>query len=228
MKCPHCNVAFIDRDHQVFRVEEYEDESFCLIARICPICKQVIVELSYDRVQQENLANLLGRALTGVGSAQSRRPFRQWTKLIWPTGVARDPVPVEVPEEYAKDYKEAALVLAAGSANASAALSRRCLQNIIRHELGVNRPNLYQEIEEVLNDPDTHSQIKSSLHYLRELGNFAAHPEKGNNTGAIVDVEEGEAEWCLDTIEMLFEIYFVRPAKDEEMRAIIDAKKSQI
>ena len=226
MKCPHCNVAFIDRDRRVFKVEEYEDESYYLVARICPVCQQVIVELSLDRVQQGNFLDLLARALTGGGPAQSGRPLRQWTKLIWPTGIVRDPVPTEVPEEYAKDYKEAALVLAAGSANASAALSRRCLQNMIRHKIGVNRQNLYQEIEEVINDPNAHSQVKSSLHYLRELGNFAAHPEK-NGVGAIVDVEEGEAEWCLDTIEVLFEIYFVRPARDEEMRKLIDAKITQ-
>ena len=225
MICPHCKVAFIDRDSKAFKVEEYETESYYLVARICPICKKIIVELSYDRIRSENIAEFLARAFNSGKPVQSRRPFREWTKLVWPTGVARDPVPEEVPEEYAKDYNEAGLVLAAGSANASAALSRRCLQNIIRHQLKVEKRTLHQEIEAVINNPDTHSQVKESLHYLRELGNLAAHPEKFNTTGEIVDVEEGEAEWCLDVIEVLFEIYFVRPAKDEAMRNAIDAKK---
>ena len=190
------------------------------------MCKQIIVELSHERLKPEGLGEFLNRAFTGR-PGQSPRPFRDWTKLIWPRGVARNPVPVEVPPEYAKDYEEAGLVLAAGSANASAALSRRCLQNILRHKLGITASNLNSEIKEVIDRIDTHSEVKASLHYLRELGNFAAHPGKSNNTGEIVDVEPDEAEWCLDVIEVLYEIYFVRPAKDAAMRDALDAKKAQ-
>lgn len=32
--------------------------------------------------------------------------------MIWPKGVARSPLPPEVPEKYAEDYKEACLILA--------------------------------------------------------------------------------------------------------------------
>ena len=228
MICPHCKIAFMDDHRRTFKVEEFTDESYYLIARICPVCKQIIVELSHERMRPQTFQEFLGRALTSkLLPGQEPRPFRDWTKLVWPRGVARNPVPAEVPGEYAKDYEEAGLVLAAGSANASAALSRRCLQNILRHKLGVTGTNLFAEIEEVVNDPTTHSEVRDSLHYLRELGNFAAHPEKSNNAGAIVDVEEDEAEWCLDVIEMLYEIYFVRPAKEAVMRDILDAKMAR-
>ena len=228
MRCPHCSVAFIDRDHKVLKVEEFENESYYIIARICPTCKKIVVELSLERIQEENIITLLGNALTGGKSVPRRRPFREWATLVWPRGVARESAPEEVPEEYSKDYEEACLVLSAGSANASAALSRRCLQNILRNELGVSKPTLYKEIEEVISDPATHSEVKGSLHYLRQLGNLAAHPMQSGNTGEIVDVDEGEAEWCLDVIEILFEIYFVRPAKDDEMRKAIAAKIAKI
>jgi len=52
-----------------------------------------------------------------------------------------------------------------------------------------------------------------ALHHIRIIGNFAAHPEKTVNTGAIVDVEPGEAEWTLDVLESLFDFNFVRPAQ---------------
>ena len=110
--------------------------------------------------------------------------------------------------------------------NASAALSRRCLQNIIRNKLGVKRNRLADEIREVCKDPSTPSYISESLDYLRKVGNFAAHPDKNENTGLIVPVEPEEAEWCLDVLTMIFEFYFVRPARDAEMRRAIDAKKT--
>lgn len=56
------------------------------------------------------------------------------------------------------------------------------------------------------------SDIADGLHVLREFGNFAAHPLKDAATGMIVDVEPGEAEWMLDIIERLFDLYFVGPA----------------
>ena len=42
---------------------------------------------------------------------------------------------------------------------------------------------------------------------------------KSTNTGAIVDVETGEAEWNLDVVDLLFDFYFVQPA--------ISAKRKQ-
>lgn len=64
---------------------------------------------------------------------------------------------------------------------------------------------------------------------IREVGNFAAHPTKSQRTGEIVPVEFGEAEWCLDVLEMLLDFYFVRleanRKKLEDMnRKLTDAK----
>lgn len=51
--------------------------------------------------------------------------------LFWPQSIARDPLPSTVPEHIAQDYVEATLVLPF-SPKASAALSRRCLQTVLR------------------------------------------------------------------------------------------------
>jgi hypothetical protein len=40
--------------------------------------------------------------------------------------------------------------------------------------------------------------------YLEQFGSFAAHEIKSKVTGAVVDVEVGEAEWNLDVLESLF------------------------
>ena len=53
----------------------------------------------------------------------------------------------------------------------------------------------------------------------RGIGNFATHPIKSTNTGEVLEVELGEAEWLLDTLEALFDFYFVQPAKSEKKEA---------
>ena len=136
-------------------------------------------------------------------------------------------MPPEVPEEFARDYREACLILA-DSPNASAALSRRCLQHILREKQGMAKPNLYQEIEEVVGSNTLPSHITDDLHKLREMGNLAAHPMKDSNTSLIVPVTPEEAEWCLDIIEALYDFYFVMPARSVERRQRLSQKMGEV
>ena len=56
------------------------------------------------------------------------------------------------------------------------------------------------------------------------IGNFAAHPMKDTNTGAIADVEEGEAELLLETLEIMFDYAFVQPARWSAAKTTINAR----
>jgi hypothetical protein len=56
------------------------------------------------------------------------------------------------------------------------------------------------------------------------IGNFAAHPLKSTNTGEIMEVEDNEAEWNLDTLERLFDFYFVQPSIAAKRKAEINKK----
>ncbi len=47
----------------------------------------------------------------------------------------------------------------------------------------------------------SYSRIVCRIDAVRVIGNFAAHPIKSKSTGEIVDVEPGEAEWNLNTLE---------------------------
>ena len=139
---------------------------------------------------------------------------------VYPKASAR-PVPAEVPIEIAKEFTEACTVLP-DSEKASAALSRRCLQNILTTAGHVTKRDLNDQIDEVL--PHLPTEIADSLHAVRNIGNFAAHPIKSKSTGEIVDVEPGEAEWNLDTLEELFDFYFVRPAVHAKRKAALNIK----
>ena len=135
----------------------------------------------------------------------------------------RTPAPSVVPKPLQEDYNEACLVLA-DSPKASAALSRRCLQNILRDHAKVKHQNLVNEIEEAINSKQLPSHLVNDLHAIRAIGNFAAHPTKDTSTGEIVAVEPGEAEWLLDLLEGLFDFYFVGPAEAQKRRAALNAK----
>ncbi len=143
--------------------------------------------------------------------------------LVRPKGTSRPPPPGGVPEAYAEDYAEACLVLG-DSPKASAALSRRCLQNILRDIAKVKPGNLFDEIQEFLDDKSPPSHIAAAVDAIRNIGNLAAHPTKSEKTGEILGVEPGEAEWNLDVLESLFDFYFVQPALLQKKREALDAK----
>jgi hypothetical protein len=47
---------------------------------------------------------------------------------------------------------------------------------------------------------------------------------KDTNTGAITDVEDGEAELLLEALEILFDYAFVQPARWSAAKAVINTK----
>lgn len=111
------------------------------------------------------------------------------------------------------------------SPKASAALSRRCLQAVLKDKGGAKKRDLADQIDEVASSVPSH--IADDLHAVRNIGNFAAHTQKSTATGAILDVEEGEAEWNLDVLELLFDFYFVQPAISAKRKAALNAKLQQ-
>jgi hypothetical protein len=203
MKCPHCLTDF--HDNEGFHYLETDDEGnwHTAVCR-CSACQKIIVRLF--------------STLGNPGRAEDIASY-----LVRPKIAGRSPVPPEVPKDYSEDYKEACLVVA-DSAKASAALSRRCLQHLLRGEAKVKPADLFSEIEEVLSRNTLPSHIADGLDAVRNIGNFAAHPIKSKSTGEIVPVEPGEAEWNLDVLESLFDFYFVAPAKTKARKDALNKK----
>ena len=206
MKCPHCTVTIHDNSAKS-SIGDDSDGYWYYTCATCPECKRMILCLygcDHDPNQYSNV-------------------HRHTAYLFRPKVSGRAPVPPEVLDEFASDYKEACLVLA-DSPKASAALSRRCLQHILREKAGVKKGNLFDEIQEVINSGKLPSALADSLDTVRVIGNFATHPTKSKSSGEIVDVEPGEAEWNLDVIEALFDFYFVQPARIKAKRAALNKK----
>jgi len=148
------------------------------------------------------------------------RGSKAW--FIYPLAPERAPAPPEVPLHLAEDFNEAGAVLEA-SPKASAALSRRCLQALLRDRNFAQR-DLAPAIDALLASKQLPSWLADNVDSIRNVGNFAAHPLKDTNTGAIVEVEPQEAEWNLEVLEGLFDFYYVQPAKDAARRVAMNAK----
>ncbi len=110
------------------------------------------------------------------------------------------------------------------SPKASAALSRRSLQAVLRDQAHTKEKDLYDQIEEVIASNALPAHIADDLHAVRSIGNFATHPMKSTNTGEILEVEPGEAEWNLDVLELLFDFYFVGPASRKKRKEALNEK----
>ena len=89
--------------------------------------------------------------------------------IAFPKATAR-PIAPEVIDPYHKDFVEAATVLA-DSAKASAAISRRCLQLILRDYAEVKPAELSKEIEEILARRTLPSYL-AEIDAIRNVGNF--------------------------------------------------------
>jgi hypothetical protein len=146
--------------------------------------------------------------------------------MAYPRTTQRKPTPPEVPDEIKQDYEEACRVLS-HSNKASAALSRRCLQAILRSK-GYAQRNLAQQIETLLGEQDPAEVIPTGLRetvdVIRNFGNFSAHPVTDQTTLQIIDVDPGEAEWCLEILEDIFDHYYVKPARAKARKASLHAK----
>lgn len=210
MKCPHCRVEFHDEPESTL-IGVDADGGWVLVRRNCPACKRMILKLlngppAYTQYNKFYTINKVSKEF-----------------LVRPKGVSRPPCPSEVLKEFAEDYTEACLIIS-DSPKASAALSRRCLQSILREVAKVKHDNLYNEIQEVIDSKALPSHIVGVIDAVRNIGNFAAHPLKSEKTGEILPVEPVEAEWNLDVIEALFDFYFVQPAIVNKKKAALNKK----
>lgn len=216
MKCPHCRVDFHDSPSTIDIGSDVQGE-WRVIMRTCPSksCRRLILELVNFPSPE------FTKKLAEFGQLPKIKKF-----LIWPKSSLRSPCPVEVPKEIAEDYTEACLVLT-DSPKASAALSRRCLQNLLREKAGVKHGNLSNEIEQVLDSGVLPSYLSDAIDAIRNIGNFAAHPLKSKSTGEILPVDPEEAEWNLDVLELLFDFYFVQPEVAKKKRDVLDKKLAE-
>lgn len=211
MKCPHC-LFEIHPNTRLFELGMDKTGKWDIIRYECPnpSCGKFSFSFTWQQGQHQN----------GAARLTLIQNYKEW--LVYPKMMSRN-VPPEVPDEFREDFEEACLVLS-DSPKASSALSRRCLQNLLRDKAGVKPGSLASEIQEVLNQGMLPSHLAENIDAIRNIGNFSAHPIKSDSSGEIVPVETNEAEWNIDVLESLFDFYFVQPAISQRKRDELNQK----
>ncbi|MBI4708356.1 MAG: DUF4145 domain-containing protein [Candidatus Omnitrophica bacterium] len=212
--CPYCNRDATLRDHDYLNggtslkiqdpAEGHKHLEWYYVVCPNPKCKKFtlnigLFEFSYNRVVNE----------WEVGAL-----LRSWA-LIPPSRAKA--FPDYIPKSILDDYNEACLISDL-SPKASATLSRRCLQGILRDFWKVKPGRLVDEVEQIKDktDPLTWDAIDS----VRKVGNIGAHMEKDINL--IVDVDPNEAQMLIGLIEIVLKDWYV--AREERKNRLLNIK----
>jgi hypothetical protein len=131
--------------------------------------------------------------------------------------------PTYIPIAITTDYEEACLIKDL-SPKASATLSRRCLQGIIRDFWGIKKNRLVDEIEAIKEKVD--QLTWEAIDAVRKIGNIGAHMEKDINV--IIDVEPQEASLLIELIELLVKDWYItRYERQQRLQNIIEVKNQK-
>ena len=217
-RCPHCNVtAAFEYNETGIRSMRYHSDNmgYNIEHVVCPSCKELVIYLTVGGVEQNPVAQEC--------FIEDEYEFHE---LIYPMNSSKR-LGSEIPILIRNEFNEAKNILNA-SPKASAALSRRLLQKILHDQFSIKKRNLSKEIDGFINLSDVPSHLADAVDAIRNIGNFAAHPSKDTNTGEIVDVEEGEAEWLLEVLEALFDFAFVQPKRLEKRKKELNEKLKSI
>lgn len=214
--CPFCNhaIALTNETHRSYTRIFDGEMSHMLPVSSAPFS----VYLDFYRCPHCNEESIV---VTGAGTK-----VHGITRWIHPLSTAKQ-FPDYIPEQIRSDYNEACSIVDL-SPKASATLSRRCLQGMIRDFWQVSgKANLYQEIDAISGKVD--SATKNALNAVRQIGNIGAHME--TDIDKIVDIDPNEAQTLLLLIERLLNAWYVdRHNTDEllaEINSINDAKQDQ-
>jgi hypothetical protein len=213
MRCKHClvefhaescqtDIAFANAPYHRF-TNGKSAIAYKAVTQVCPSCEQAHITLV--------------ESAHGKGKQQLS---------VFPRGGPAAPPPPEVPAQIAADYRESNEVLRI-SPKASAALSRRCLQAVLA-SAGYTSTNLAKQVQEAIDQTDPSKvlppDIRDSMDAIRNFGNFSAHPINDVSTSQVIEVEPGEAEWCLELLGELFQHFYVRPQRAARRREALNQK----
>jgi len=216
MLCPHCATSVKFDWESTGPVKKIDKtKGYFIIYDTCPNCDDAVIYYALCGLVSN------GGYFDMVTDEEGNFGIESET-LIYPNRTKFSQID-NVPGIYIEDYEEALKVLSI-SPKASAALSRRLLQMILREEYKIKKRTLSDEIEAFINLDGIPSHLTNAVDAIRMIGNLAAHPEKNSDTGKIVNVEAGEAEWLIEVLEALFDFCFIQPKKLEQRRNELNDK----
>ena len=209
--CPYCN-----HDVTVTHEDFHEGSAACtrqsaegargvrisFITCPNPTCRHLTITAEMTKIIDTRL-----RALGGT--------LKKWTLLPETSGRV---FPDYVPNPIREDYEEAVAIRDL-SPKASATLSRRALQGMIRDFWKVRDENLKRAIDAIKDDVDP--MTWEAIEAVRKVGNIGAHMEKDINL--VVEVETEETDRLIWLIETLIgEWYINRHERQQRLKELAE------
>ncbi len=227
--CPFCNRPQIVTEGQTHSstqrlrltthaFNEYVGLSFAATACSNPECSEITITASFNEGEL--------RATRQGASYAPTRFIEFWS--LRPSSRAK-PQPDYIPAPLREDYEEACKIRDL-SPKASATLSRRCLQGMIRDFCKISKRRLIDEIlalKSLVNEGNAPKGVEpettDAIDHVRSIGNIGAHMEADINI--IVDVDPGEAQALIGLVELLFdEWYGARYKREQHLTKIKEIK----
>lgn len=220
--CPYCDrdQVVTDKNFGAFTRRLYQDASplgklaFRTFAITCAnaSCKRLSLRMHLCEWKDEgpNGRDVLGEV------------HHEWNLLPKSQG---KPQPGYIPRQIREDYEEACNIRDL-SPKASATLSRRCLQGMIRDFCKISKARLVDEIDELRRQAEAGIAVPgvlvdtvSAIDAVRSIGNIGAHMER--DIDVIVEIDPGEAQTLIALIELLFrEWYVARHQRQDRLAAL--------
>lgn len=205
-KCPYCNqsATITDPDMDLhwrklyLEKPEVGETGLLTVAITCPnkSCNKLILKISHTK------------AVLHSGNWRQSCIISEW-KLL-PESSAKV-LPDYIPEPIKNDYFEACRIKDL-SPKASATLSRRCLQGMIRDFWEVKKSSLKDEIDAIEEKVD--SLTWDAINSVRKVGNIGAHMEKDINM--MINVDPKEAQLLIELIEQLVDDWYIERHNKKE------------
>jgi len=222
-KCPYCKTqtTIVINSNASIDTHYYSSSSkFGVVGLVSefivcpnPECKELIINAHLYNAKKEDYYHY----------SNDGDPIQTWNLKPQSTAI---PQPDYIPEQIKNDYYEACSILTL-SPKASATLSRRCLQGMIRDFWRIKKDRLIDEINELGKQNKINASTMDSIDAIRKIGNIGAHMEKDVNL--IVDIDEDEAELLIKLLEDLFQDWYINKHDQEErskkLKQIADAKQ---
>ena len=220
--CPFCNHAGVitsanyHLDSATFHIENAEGPRIVYVEFIvCPNekCKRFVLRVELHSAHPSDSG--------GYGSYVADKLLKKWSLI--PASSAKV-FPSYIPEAIQQDYEEACAIKEL-SPKASATLSRRCLQGMIRNFWGEKKRTLKDEIEAIQDKVD--SDTWEAIDTVRHVGNIGAHMEE--DIDLIIDVEPEEASLLIGLIETLIQDWYItRHERKERLEKIVAMKDEKV
>lgn len=214
--CPHCERAVTISDtrqssgeHPLYIANAEGQRVLRTLYIVCPnpACRKITLTATLFELKIARGGNVY-------------RKLQEWSLI--PSSASKH-FPDYVPQAIREDYQESCLIRDL-SPKASATLSRRCLQGILRDFWKVKPGRLIDEIEQVKDKIDV--ETWKAIDAVRKFGNSGAHMEKDINV--IVDVDPEEAGLLSGLVETLLkEWYMAREEKRVRTAALIAAAEAK-